>query len=112
MKEIDLEVERKRSQQGERTKAFKKSIPDRFVKVDSPRDIFGSLLLERKDGEVSSRGEGTCSQSTGGSLTSRIESRRYDLVKSILVVHSRSTEHARATNNVGSLTAAEIEGGL
>ena len=61
MKEIDLEVERKRSQQGERTKAFKKSIPDRFVKVDSPRDIFGSLLLERKDGEVSSRGEGTCS---------------------------------------------------
>jgi hypothetical protein len=52
-------------------------------------------------------------QSTGVSLTSRIESRRYDLVKSILVAHSRSTEHVlETTNNVGSLTAAKIEGGL
>jgi hypothetical protein len=52
-------------------------------------------------------------QSTGVSLTSRIESRRYDLVKFILVAYSRSTEHVlETTNNVGSLPAAKIEGGL
>ena len=47
-------------------------------------------------------------QSTGGSLTSRIESTRYDLVKFILVAHSRSTEHVlETTDDVGSLTAAK-----
>jgi hypothetical protein len=52
-------------------------------------------------------------QSTGGgSLTSRIESRRCDLVKFILVAHSRSTEHARGpANDVGSLTAAKQKAG-
>jgi hypothetical protein len=51
-------------------------------------------------------------QSTGVSLTSRIESRRYDLVKFILVAHSRSTEHVlETTNNVGSLTAAKQKAG-
>ena len=51
-------------------------------------------------------------QSTGDSLTSRIESRRYDLVKSILVVHSRSTEHARDRRIMpGSLTATKQKAG-
>jgi hypothetical protein len=52
-------------------------------------------------------------QSTGGSLTSRIESRRYDLVKSILVAHSRSIDGvcSRPTNRPGSLTATKQKAG-
>jgi hypothetical protein len=53
-----------------------------------------ALLLEKRDGEVRSRGEGGM-QSTGSSLTSLIEIGRYKLAKAMSVEHRRSTEHVR-----------------
>jgi hypothetical protein len=60
---------------GTSTKASTRFIPGSGSKLHSPSDVLGLFLLEKEDAEVRSRDEGS-RQSTGGSLTSLIESRR------------------------------------
>jgi hypothetical protein len=79
---------------GTRTKAFTKFIPGSGSKIHSPSDILGSFLLETEEKKVRPRDEGS-RQSTGGSLTSLIESGRYKLVKPISAAHHRSMERVR-----------------